>query len=622
MIERRRSWILAATLLLVAGCGASGPTGSPTASTTVPAGTGTAATPASSSTATPTPLAAGPAWTAVLDQVGDDGTVSKDTALQAFALAFGGLPGVEVPDGEPGAIGSGTMALRWLVSYWGELTEEQRAAAVEAIPELTGLDRSSGAPSGIVPAVSRGADAAPRAAVAVFRAPAAGQTRSNAFYTQLAQQMIAEIGSRLQSPLVFGLTIDAHYGLPQKSTSGMETGVYDANGGIGGAPAKCVIVVSPMGDAASDIDVHAMMAHETWHCYEGAVVGLARYWSQNPAPWIAEGEAEWVGDTLYPDAPNVPYGWLDYLEKPGAPLFTRAYSALGFYAHLSSAGIDPWTRLVPILEATSNEAAFTAAGADGDPFLDSWASSYLREPGRGAAWEITGPGVPQNKARPTDIHLTNGGSVEVSAPAYGNEIAVFQSKPEVLLTSFSGRARLSDANGHDYLAGDAGAFCMRLDGCTCPDAAGQPPPLPLEGDRVALGVTGAIAGATGSLVGLKLDDYCKRGITGTWLGTWENAPEWGGANGGFTLKVVQKGTSFSGTVDVSGPTCVRHGTVTGTVSKDGDVSMGWVATGVRDVQFEGTLRGDSMGGTWSAISCAPQSISIWGTWSAQRQTKR
>jgi hypothetical protein len=50
--------------------------------------------------------------------------------------------------------------------------------------------------------------------------------------------------------------------------------------------------------------------------------------------------------------------------------------------------------------------------------------------------------------------------------------------------------------------------------------------------------------------------------------------------------------------------------------------MGWVAAGVRDVQFEGTLAGDEMAGTWSAISCAPQSLSIWGTWSAQRQKAR
>ena len=66
----------------------------------------------------------------------------------------------------------------------------------------------------------------------------------------------------------------------------------------------------------------------------------------------------------------------------------------------------------PILEAKSNEAAFTAAGADGDPFLETWASSLLREAGRSAAWQMTGPALPDEaKAKPVDIHLCNGGSV-------------------------------------------------------------------------------------------------------------------------------------------------------------------------------------------------------------------
>jgi len=37
------------------------------------------------------------AWDTVLDEIGDDGAVSKDTALRMFALAFGDMPGVELP---------------------------------------------------------------------------------------------------------------------------------------------------------------------------------------------------------------------------------------------------------------------------------------------------------------------------------------------------------------------------------------------------------------------------------------------------------------------------------------------------------------------------------------------
>ena len=130
-------------------------------------------------------------------------------------------------------------------------------------------------------------------------------------------------------------------------------------------------------------------------------------------------------------------------------------------------------------------------------------------------------------------------------------------------------------------------------------------------------MTGGTNGTTGTLQGMKLDDYCTKGITGTWDGVWQNAERWGGATGGFTLKVVQKGAAFAGTTDVTGPTCVRHGKVTGTVSGS-HISMGWVAAGVRDVEFEGTISGKTMSGTWSAFACDPADLKIDGSWSATK----
>jgi hypothetical protein len=602
-----RSAVLASAALLIAVACTSPVAPNPSASSAgspIP-DSAPAATPSAS------PLAAGPAWRAVLGQIGKDGSVSKETALQAFSLAFGPLPGVKVPAGEAGYMPSGTMALRWLGSFWDKITADQRTAAVALIPELGGfaVGPSTTARIAIDDAVYRPGPGSP---VVVL----AAQKRSNAFYTQLAQQMVAEIGSRLTTPLSIGLTIDAHVGLTEKATSGMETGVYNASGGRSGAAARCIITVSPLGDAAGDGLVNGMMAHEAWHCYEGAIVGLARFWSDNPSPWIMEGEAEWVGDTLYPDVPLNDRGpWPDYLEKPGDALFGRAYSAIGFYAHLSEAGIDPWGKLVPILQEKTNATAFTAAGADADAFLDTWASGFLRDGARQAAWEITGPAVTTNVAVPTDIRLSNGGSVGESAAAWTNEIAVFGETPDVLTATFSGHARMSDGAGHDYLIGDSGTFCTLSKGCVCPGSSGEPPPLPLEGDRVALAVTGGSKGATGTLSGTSLDDFCSI-MTGTWVGTWANDPAFGNANGGFTMKAVQKGNTFTGTTDVTGPTCVRHGTVTGTIN-GGTITFGSVAA-ARTVNFTGTLNGTSISGTWDAIACG-LTITVTGTWQATKQ---
>ena len=35
------------------------------------------------------------------------------------------------------------------------------------------------------------------------------------------------------------------------------------------------------GDAQLEMDVDVEMAHEVWHCYEGPIVGPARYWGQD-----------------------------------------------------------------------------------------------------------------------------------------------------------------------------------------------------------------------------------------------------------------------------------------------------------------------------------------------------
>ena len=613
MVRRPSSWVVAAALLLVAACGSPAPSGPSPSSAPQPGSSSAAASGAAAEPSqTPPPMAAGPAWDTITNGIGDDGHVPKDTALQAFTLAFGALPGVTPPPGDAGTIPSGSMALRWLVGYWDQLTAEQRAAAVAAVPDLAGIAGTSGAP------VSLAVAHPPRSHAF---APAGAQHRSNAVYTQLANQMVGQIESHLPSNAGFDLTVDAHYGTPQQWDSGMETGVYDAQGGIGGIPAKCLITVSPLGDGYPDVDVESMLAHEVWHCFEGALVGLSRYWSQNPADWIMEGEATWVGGTIVPESQVTTGLWWDYLYRPDLPLFKRTYSAVGFFGHLEAAAIDPWATLIPVLQEGSNEAAFAASGASADPFLETWASSLLDDSARGQQWSLTGPAKPPpGKSKPADLHLANGGSVGVEAAPYAMDISVFAESPDVLETSFTGRARLSDAAGHDYLADDGdGTFCMLSTGCECPGAtADEPPMLALDGARAAVAVTGGADGAKGTLTGSKLDDYCRgKGITGTWEGIWQNSPEWGGATGGFTLTVVQKGTAFTGTTDVTGPTCVRHGKVTGSVTGK-HISMGWVAAGVRDVAFDGTISGKTMSGTWSAYACKPKDLQIDGTWTATK----
>jgi hypothetical protein len=217
------------------------------------------------------------------------------------------------------------------------------------------------------------------------------------------------------------------------------------------------------------------------------------------------------------------------------------------------------------------------------------------------------------------LQLGNGGSLPESVPAYTNEISKFGETPDVLLAAISGHARVSDASGHDYTVNGSSVFCMLANGCICPGSSGEPPPLPLNGGDVALAVSGGTGGASGTLTGQKLDDYCTK-LTGTWDGTWINDASLGTprANGTFTMQIVHKGGKITGTVEVAGPTCVRSGTVNGTVTGS-SIQMGWVSA-ARDVAFEGTVSGSHMSGTWSAIACPPSpNITVFGDWEATKR---
>ena len=272
-----------------------------------------------------------------------------------------------------------------LIAHWAEITDEQRRAAVQNVPDLAtmGLDPPAALiEAGLAPVAPRGIG------------PFFAQKRTNEFYTRLALDFVSDIASLLKTPVNIGFTVTAKVGLTEKTTSGMDTAALNAFGEAGDGPmAKCVITVSPTADAYDLPELNSSMAHEVWHCFEGAVLGVKRYNSDNPAPWITEGEADWVGYTLAPTGAVGPWSWPRYLTKPEKALFTRAYDGMGFFSQLDQATTDPWAIMVPTLEAATNEDAYVAAHGDRSQFLDLWAPGYLRDasPKRGDAWEITGP---------------------------------------------------------------------------------------------------------------------------------------------------------------------------------------------------------------------------------------
>ncbi len=215
-------------------------------------------------------------------------------------------------------------------------------------------------------------------------------------------------------------------------------------------------------------DINLFMAHEMWHCYQGAELGLDRFWFSRGGDWVVEGEATWVGNILYPGADIASLFWPGYLTTPGKNLFRRTYDAVGFYSQLDRAGLDVWHLLLPMLKEKGNDASFATAGGTSDQFLDQWASGYQRDPSRGEAWQILGPGSTNEKPTPTGLTVPKSGSVPVSAPAHAAALYKVGSAAEVLTVTASGHARISDGLGHDYLVEGPSSFCQKDGGCECP----------------------------------------------------------------------------------------------------------------------------------------------------------
>ena len=596
----RRTVTLLAVVGMLAGasaCTSGSPSAKVTLSSAAPtsaAASGPAAAATSAAPSSASAVATSPAWDSLLSTVSADGTVSTATALQAFSLAFGPLPGVTLPATTPGLLLDATSPLRLLVAHWRDLTAAQRAAAVSLVPDLATLSATGAAPaaSGSAPAASGSASASSGAAPAASgSSPAAlggpaqitvhnadfetvskyQQRRPNSFYTELAQGYAAAIGAKVGVTLSLPITVTV---TGVKADWAMETSVFSASRGYDGTPASCQIDIAANGDALDGEDVELALTHEVWHCFEGQAVGLDAFWDKGRPLWIFEGEAEWVGQTLVPTADYAHQFWPNYLNMPGHPLFTRSYSAVGFFSQLAQSGTDVWSKLIPVLQAGDNVAAFEASGATGDAFLNIWASGYFRDPSRGTPWDIDTPGITANRPEPAELTAPTERSAEASAQPY--TVAVYQVNPvgaDLERFVFTGHARVSDAGGHDYTINKDATMCTNPAGCKCPTGPQPDPPAqPLTPGPIDFAVTGDPTGNSGTVTGESLKDYCQTcpssgtaipagtysgPIAGTFLEAlhFSGHPGDGSGKASFagTLTIRSDGTNVYGTIEAKGP---------------------------------------------------------------------
>ena len=438
-------------------------------------------------------------------QVGPNGEVTKDMALQAFALAIAPLPGVTVPTGAPpnqAEQADATFAVLWILPYLDQLTSDQRAV-VESVRT----------PDPSAPSIT------PQPVGAFDTRVVFAASKTGSEYLDMAEkyetQIAGELGRQLTTTVTMQVDASQVAGHDEWFAYSAPTDDWST----------CAIHVEPkLQNEGTSADQSATMAHEMFHCFQfdwarqhGFVMS-----KDNTPDWITEGSAEWVGELLGGPSPTGDYWWDKYLEHFGTSLFRRGYDAVGFYQHMAEEGINPWHQFDNILAAyaqsLSPATAFVASSANDNSFMDTWSSGGFRDQSLGQAWNASAPWNSSKMPERDDATVTSGGTATASAAELGeqeddatNKLVVVNVQADIVDVEPTGHVRLR-ASQLDEAVSSPLWLCFDTNSCQCPPGQVYEGPQ-LEsvnpGDGTAdLGLTGGLDGAKASLTGYETRKFC------------------------------------------------------------------------------------------------------------------
>jgi hypothetical protein len=452
-------------------------------------------------------VGAATAWERATAGIRRDGTVPLETALAAFVVAFGPLPGVPDPDGELGFEGSGSGPLRWVLANWDGLTREQQEAVRRYIDPKGGTAARRG-PDGAISwtgAMSASLDPRPRPLDPTTTAPLESFTEK---LGEVKPQLEAKLKRKLKVPveLVFR-------DLPVKDGEVLlaETVPLESSGQPAKASstsmARCQIQVNTRGQQLEGDELTSVVAHELFHCFQydqPKVVGDA---FKTPA-WLAEGSAAWVGEEFAVIGSTVGQQyWTGWMKEARVSLSSRSYDAIGFYAHLAESKIDPWSLLDKMHAKSwkasgSADAYAVAVAADTDGrMIDAWGAGYARRTDLQPDWDMGGKAFPDFvKTTQASYEVIGNDHFVFGLPPLTGDVVKLEIDADVIVLKGHaeegrGLIRFADGSVHRIVDSLGKPFCLKPGGCTC--EAGSPSP----GDWPAAGRGPALLGLTGHTSG-------------------------------------------------------------------------------------------------------------------------
>jgi hypothetical protein len=497
------------------------------------------------------------AWSRLMTQIGPDGEVPLEMALQAFVLAIGPLPGVDTPEGEPGLIVSGTDPLRWVLSRWDDLTPQQQSAVDAYLPSPEILPGAAGVDEGTdQPAAASGSGTSGVMRTLSYQAgsdPAYACQTSNSL-----DQLLAQVQSAVETG--FGRVLNASVGVC--TITGYDGAAYamplNAEGGVlNGQMFHCNIVVPTTGGPENALTFH--MTYAFFNCFQADLMSIEK-WQQLPS-WLAAGSAFWVASktAAVPGYDSVLGPWL---TQPGRTLFSRANNAAGFFSLMEDANIDPVTHIEEMLSrwlVAGNTAAYDVAGSN-ERLLDEWGPGYFADKGKGDPWYFTGTAITGQANAAGEITVANGDKHAIPSASYAAtpvlaaltaDVVVFgevggplglvwEAQSSVQTTdslglNFSheahmtftyepfleenglafaaphGRVYLPDGSDKRLTEALGDAYCMLPEGCECPVGSPGAGRITIEGTEAFafIGITGHTIDTDLIVEGLSVEEFCE-----------------------------------------------------------------------------------------------------------------